>query len=143
MVLKVDKIYGWEGSVVDGFPIFEARVSAGFPSPADDYQQGQLDLNEHLVKNPAATFFVRVTGDSMNGAGIHDGDLLVADRSLEPNDKDIVIAAIEGELTVKRIRIRGRRVTLIPEKRNYEEREITSESDFEVWAVVTNVIHKL
>ena len=123
--------------------LFEAVVPAGFPSPAADYEQDQLDLNRHLVKNPVATFFVRVTGDSMIGAGIHHGDLLVVDRSLEPRDKNVVIAVVDGELTVKRIRIHQRKIILVPENHNYLAQEISEETKFEVWGVVTNVIHPL
>jgi DNA polymerase V len=124
-------------------PLFKSGVSAGFPSPAADYEEGKLDLNRHLVKNPAATFFVKVNGDSMIGAGIHPNDLLVVDRSLEPADKSVVIAVVNGELTVKRIRIRKGAVALEPENENYSIRQITESVDFEVWGVVTNVIHAL
>ena len=123
--------------------LFDATVPAGFPSPAADYEQDKLDLNKHLVSNPAATFFVKVAGDSMTGAGIHHGDLLVVDRSVEPRDKSVVIAVLNGELTVKRIRIRNRKITLEPENHNYSAQEITPDTAFEVWGVVTNVIHKL
>jgi DNA polymerase V len=123
--------------------LFEAVVPAGFPSPAGDYEEDKLDLNKHLINNPVATFFVRVTGDSMVGAGVHHGDLLIVDRSLEPKDRNVVIAVVDGELTVKRIRIRGRRVALEPENLNYFVQEITEGTEFEVWGVVTNVIHKL
>lgn len=87
-------------------PLFASRVPAGFPSPADDYIDQRLDLNEHLINHPAATFFVRVSGDSMTGASLHDGDLLIVDRALEPVDGRIVIAAVNGELTVKRLSLR-------------------------------------
>jgi DNA polymerase V len=123
--------------------LFDATVPAGFPSPAADYEQDKLDLNKHLVSNPAATFFVKVAGDSMTGAGIHHGDLLVVDRSVEPRDKSVVIAVLNGELTVKRIRIRNRKITLEPENDGYPTQEITPDTTFEVWGVVTNVIHKL
>jgi DNA polymerase V len=122
---------------------FEAGVPAGFPSPAADYEENKLDLNRYLIKNPAATFFVRVSGDSMVGAGIHSGDLLVVDRSLEPRDKNVVIAVTDGELTVKRIRIRKRKITLEPENENYSVRQISEDTEFEVWGVVTSVIHAL
>ena len=102
---EIDKIYKPQLSEQDR-PVFTARISAGFPFPAADYEEGKLDLNQHLIKNPPATFFVRVTGDSMVGAGIHHGDLLIVDRSLEPKDRSVVIAVVNGELTVKRIRIR-------------------------------------
>ncbi|MBN2589300.1 MAG: translesion error-prone DNA polymerase V autoproteolytic subunit [Sedimentisphaerales bacterium] len=130
-------------SVENSLSLFEAAVSAGFPSPAADYEQDRLDLNRHLVKNPAATFFVTVTGDSMIGAGIHDGDLLVVDRSIEPRDKNIIIAVLDGELTVKRIWLRRGKITLVPENESYFAHEITNDNEFEVWGVVTNVIHKL
>ncbi len=123
--------------------LFLERVSAGFPSPAADYEESRLDLNRYLIKNPPATFFVRVAGDSMIGAGIHPGDLLVVDRSLEPRDKNVVIAALNGELTVKRIRIRRKKIYLEAENEIYASREVSAEADFEVWGVVTNVIHPL
>ena len=124
-------------------PIFSATVSAGFPSPAADYQEGKLDLNRHLIKNPPATFFVRVTGDSMVGAGIHCGDLLIVDRSLEPKNKNVIIAVLNGELTVKRIKMSKNKIFLEPENENYPSQEINAGMEFEVWGVVTNVIHKL
>ena len=123
--------------------LFETAVPAGFPSPAGDYEEDKLDLNSHLVRNPAATFFVRVTGDSMIGAGIHHGDLLIVDRSLEPKDRSVVIAVLNGELTVKRIRMKHRKITLEPENHNYFAQEVTEDAEFEIWGVVTNVIHKL
>ncbi|MFW6276789.1 MAG: LexA family protein, partial [Bacteroidota bacterium] len=100
-------------------PLFLESVSAGFPSPADDYMEGRLDLNDFLVKNPAATFFVRVTGDSMINAGIHSGDILVVDRALDPKDGNIVIAVINGELTVKRLSRLKNKLFLLPENREY------------------------
>ena len=143
MAAKIKKTLMPDLSVEREQSIFDTFVPAGFPSPAADYEQDRLDLNKHLVKNPAATFFVRVTGDSMIGAGIHDGDLLVVDRSLEPRDKNVVIAVLDGELTVKRIRLMRGKIVLVPENEAYLSREITSENEFEVWGVVTNVIHKL
>ncbi len=142
MKTKAEVIYMPDLSTKYRQSLFEAKVSAGFPSPAADYEEDKLDLNRYLIKNPAATFFVRVTGDSMMGAGIYSGDLLVVDRSLEPRDKSVVIAVIDGELTVKRIRI-GKKITLEPENENYSVRQITEDTDFQVWGVVTNVIHAL
>jgi DNA polymerase V len=124
-------------------PLFLASVSAGFPSPAEDYIEGRLDLNRHLIKHPAATFFVRVAGDSMIGAGIHPGDILVVDRALEPQDSNVVIAVIDGELTVKRISQRQGKLFLVPDNQAYEPLEILEEMEFEVWGVVTSVIHNL
>jgi DNA polymerase V len=139
----VDTIHKPDISTKQRRPLFKSGVSAGFPSPAADYEEGKLDLNKHLVRNPAATFFVRVNGDSMLGAGIHTGDLLVVDRSLEPIDKSVVIAVVNGELTVKRIRLRKGKITLQPENENYPPCQITECVEFEVWGVVTNVIHSL
>jgi DNA polymerase V len=124
-------------------PLFLASVSAGFPSPAEDYIEGRLDLNRHLIKHPAATFFVRVAGDSMIDAGIHPGDILVVDRALEPQDSNVVIAVIDGELTVKRISQRHGKLFLVPDNKAYEPLEILEEMEFEVWGVVTSVIHNL
>ncbi|MBT7942156.1 MAG: translesion error-prone DNA polymerase V autoproteolytic subunit, partial [Alphaproteobacteria bacterium] len=101
-----------ETSAPSALPFFATAVQAGFPSPADDYMEGALDLNEHLIRRPAATFFLRVLGDSMTGAGIHSGDLLIVDRSIHPIDGHIVIAVIDGELTVKRLSRRRGRVCL-------------------------------
>jgi DNA polymerase V len=123
--------------------LFDARVPAGFPSPAADYEEDKLDLNELLIKHPVATFFVRAIGDSMVGAGIHCGDLLVVDRSLEARDRSVVIAVVNGELTVKRIRIRKKKITLEPENESYRAQEINENMEFEVWGIVTSVIHKL
>jgi DNA polymerase V len=143
MEAKVEIVYRPDLSTEYRQSLFEAGVSAGFPSPAADYEEGKLDLNKHLIKNPPATFFVRVTGDSMVGAGIHHGDLLIVDRSLEPKNKSVVIAIVNGELTVKRIRIKGRTISLEPENENYPAQQITEEMEFEVWGIVTNVIHAL
>ncbi|MFH1372966.1 MAG: translesion error-prone DNA polymerase V autoproteolytic subunit [bacterium] len=124
-------------------PLFSERVAAGFPSPADDYLEGPLDLNKHLIRHPAATFFVRVTGDSMIGAGIHSGDMLIVDRALEPADHKVVIAAVNGELTVKRLCRQNDRLVLMPENDEHKPILIENETDCEIWGVVTNVIHPL
>ncbi len=124
-------------------PLFLARVSAGFPSPADDYLEDRLDLNQYLIKHPAATFFVRASGDSMVDAGIHSGDILVVDRALDPGGNSVVIAIINGEMTVKRVMKSGGKLLLVPANPHYHPIEIREGMDFEVWGVVTNVIHKL
>ena len=122
-------------------PFFATAVQAGFPSPADDYQEGALDLNEHLIRRPAATFFLRVLGDSMTGAGIHSGDLLIVDRSLHPADGRIVIAAVDGELTVKRLSRRRGHVRLMPENPRYQPIEIGDGQYLQIWGVVLHVVH--
>ncbi len=118
-----------------------STVSAGFTNIAEDFTETELDLNEHLVKNPAATFFVRVVGTSMIGAGIHPNDLLIVDRSLDPSNGRIVIALLNGEFTVKRLRKRGEKITLQPENSKFRPVPVQPEDDFEVWGVVTTVIH--
>lgn len=124
-------------------PLFASKVAAGFPSPADDHLDGQLDLNEHLIRHPAATFFVRAQGDSMLGAGIHNGDLLVVDRSLEPRNGSIVIAVVNGELTVKRLKLESGQVCLMPENPAYPPIAIADGQDLTIWGVVAHVVHAL
>jgi DNA polymerase V len=123
-------------------PLFQQPVSAGFPSPAEDYLEGKLDLNRHLVANPAATFYVRVSGSSMIGVGIFSGDLLVVDRSLEPVPGQIVIAVLNGELTVKRLHMEGDRLFLKAENDSYAPIEVTESQDLCIWGVVTSAIHQ-
>ena len=123
-------------------PYFEIRLSAGFPSPASDYVQQKLDLNEHLIKHPAATYFVRVEGDSMINAGIFENDILIVDRAQEAKNNDVVVASVNGELLVKRLHIKNDRWFLVPDNPNYHPMEIIPEMVFTVWGVVTYVIHK-
>lgn len=122
-------------------PLFQSSVAAGFPSPADDFIDKRLDLNELLIKHPAATFFVRVDGNSMIRAGIRTGDILVVDKSLEPKEQSIVIASIDGEFTVKRIQKKSDDLYLIPENPRFTPTKITKTMDFEVWGVVSHIIH--
>ena len=124
-------------------PLYLSPVAAGFPSPADDYTDRQINLHELLVRNPPATFFVRAGGDSMVGAGIHDGDLLVVDRSAEASSGRVVIAALDGELTIKRLTRRKGRVLLLPENPAYPEIDITEREYVHIWGVVTYVVHQL
>lgn len=132
-----------EQPTVVRLPLFSHKIAAGFPSPADDYVQDNIDLNAHLIRHKAATFLLRVRGDSMVGAGIHDGDLLVVDRSLEPVHDRVVIAVLEGELTVKRLSRRDGRVRLLPENPAYAPIEVGDEQELVIWGVVTSVIHDL
>ena len=141
--MKVKAIYQPDQSTPCKRPLFMVPVSAGFPSPAEDYIEGNLDLNKHLIKHPAATFFVKVSGSSMIDAGIHDGDILIVDRSLKPVNKKVVIAVVNGELTVRRIRVTKDKVILISENKDYKPLQVEEEMGFEVWGVVTNVIHPL
>jgi len=141
--LRVEEILIPDQSSDVLLPIFLESVSAGFPPPADDYLEGKLDLNKYIIRHPSSTFFVRVTGDSMTNTGIYSGDILVVDRSLIPKNGNIVIAVIDGDLVVKKLQIIKDKVYLVPENDEYDEIEITSEMHFEIWGVVTTVIHSL
>lgn len=123
-------------------PLFSHKVAAGFPSPADDYIEGRLSLDEHLIQHRDSTFFVRAKGNSMVGAGIFDGDLLVVDKSLNPVSGDIVIAVLDGDLTVKRLIKRGETFTLKPENSRYAEIEFKDGQELQVWGVVTSTVKK-
>lgn len=139
----IARIYSFEKRTKVVRPLFLSGVSAGFPSPADDYIDRDLDLNEHLITNPAATFFVRVAGDSMTGAGINNNDILIVDRSVAPVSGKIVIAVINGELTVKRLLKTETSCRLIAENSDYPDIEITGEMELEIWGVATSAIHEL
>lgn len=124
-------------------PLYNSNIKAGFPSPADDFIDLSLDLNEHLIDHPEATFFVKVSGDSMINAGIHQDDLLIVDRSFIAENDQIVIAILNGEFTCKRYHKDSKgNITLLPENENYKPIKITESMDFMVWGVVTYVIHK-
>ncbi|MGR9088828.1 MAG: LexA family protein [Gammaproteobacteria bacterium] len=122
-------------------PLFSNKVAAGFPSPADDYVEKTLDLNELLIQKPAATYFVRAEGESMLGAGIHHNDILIVDRSIDPAPGKIVICALNGDLVVKRLKRQGRQWLLASENPEYPDIVIHAELDTLVWGVVTTVIH--
>lgn len=141
----VDEVYRYieRGSLVTKFPLYEASVAAGVPSPADDSVNAHLDLNELLIQHPSATFLVRVAGQSMIGAGIHHNDVLVVDRSIEAVSGKIVVAAVDGELTVKRLCRRGNIVSLEPENQAYRPIVLTEGMDVRIWGVVTSVIHRV
>jgi DNA polymerase V len=139
---SIDAIFEVEQKTKVIRPLFTCGVSAGFPSPADDHIDRKLDLNELLIQHPVATFFVRVAGDSMKDAGINHGDILVVDRSLEATSGKIVIAIVNGELTVKRFMQSQTSCQLVAANSNYPPVEITEDTDFSVWGVVTSVIHQ-
>lgn len=126
-----------------GFPFYAESVAAGFPSPAEGDMHSCLDLNQLCITNPTATYFVRARGDSMINAGIHDGDILVVDRSAEPRNGSIIIAAIGGEFTVKILDWQGKRVRLLPANPAFHPITITPELQAEMFGVVTYVVHKL
>ena len=123
--------------------LVEQGISAGFPSPADDFKEIRISLDKELVKNKESTFYARVSGDSMEGAGISDGDLLVIDRSIEPKNNKIAVCLLDGDFTVKRINRKGRKLYLKPENENYKEIHVDEESELLIWGIVTFVIKSL
>ena len=123
-------------------PIFTSRVQAGFPSPADDHLEDTLDLNTHLIHHQEATFFVKAQGDSMIGAGIHQGDILIVDKSLTPKSGKVVIALVDGEFTVKRLHKYKGNITLKAENPEFEDIKIRGTDELIIWGVVTSVIHQ-
>ena len=122
------------------FPYINEGVSAGFPSPAADFMENNIDLNKELSENPLATFYIKVKGNSMIDAGINDKDVLVVDRSLEPQNNKIAICFIDGEFTVKRIKLEKDCLFLMPENSNYEPIKVTEENQLVIWGIVTYVI---
>tara|TARA_B100001029_G_scaffold129707_1_gene108662 strand:- start:1519 stop:1971 length:453 start_codon:yes stop_codon:yes gene_type:complete len=135
------ELYTSDTSTTLNMPYFENGVSAGFPSPAEDHMHSKIDLNNLLIENPSATYYVRVNGDSMLGAGILSGDLLIVDRSIEVTNNCIVVAHLDGEFTVKRIKKIKNKIFLQAENNNYKPIEITKEMDFELFGVVAHAIH--
>ena len=123
-------------------PIFVDSVSAGFPSPATDYMENKLDLNEYLIKRPAATFIVKAKGFSMTDAGILSGDLLIVDRSITPKSNDIVIASIFGDLTVKKLQKKEKSLFLLSANSDYPSIQVKEEMECFIWGVVTYTIHE-
>ena len=122
---------------------YKEAVECGFPSPARDFTDGTFDLNEELIALPYATFFVRARGDSMVGSGIYPGDLLIVDRSIKPRNESIIIAVLDGELSVKILRFKNKQVNLSSSNNNYKDVLVSEEMDFTIWGVCTNVIHNL
>ncbi len=122
-------------------PLFANRISCGFPSPAEDYIEGLLNLNEKLIPRPSSTFLVKAEGDSMTGAGIFEGDLLIVDKSITASHNQIVVAVLNGEFTIKRLFYRFPMTLLQPENPKYKTIEVTPEMNFQVWGVITYTIH--
>ena len=125
------------------FPLYENAVQCGFPSPADDFLDLDINLNDYLVKHKSATFCVKVNGSSMNGVGIHSGDVLIVDRAESVKNNSIVLAVIDNEFTVKSIKKNTGKLYLNPANDNYKPIEITEDMNFHIWGVVTFVIHAL
>ena len=141
--IKIDGIFKFEPKGKLKLPIYTEGVSAGFPSPADDFVGYSLDLNELLIKHPLSTFLVTVSGNSMINAGIRSGDILIVDKACEPGDGKIVIAVIDGEFTVKRLKIIQGVPCLVPENPDYPIIQMKESMELMIWGVVTSVIHVL
>jgi DNA polymerase V len=131
-----------DNEIASTIPMFSDAVQAGFPSPAEDHMDMDLNLNDHLVQNPSATFCVKAIGESMKDAGIQSGDIMIVDKSLEPSNRSIVLAVIDGEFTVKRVNMNENELYLMPENNSFSPIKITKEMDFQVWGIVTYIIHK-
>ena len=123
--------------------LLEQGISAGFPSPAEDFKEVRISLDKELVKNTESTFYARVSGDSMENAGLSDGDLIVIDRSLNPGNNKIAVCFIDGEFTAKRIILKKEKIFLKPENKNYSIIEIKEENQFLIWGIITYVIKKV
>lgn len=132
-----------EISVPLEIPLAESGVHAGFPSPADDFLEGSLDLNRLVIRHPEATFFARVEGDSMKDEGIVEGDILVVDKSIEPYDGCLAVAVVDGEFTLKRVRMEPDKILLVPANPKYKVIEIFPDNEFSVWGVVRYVVKKV
>lgn len=141
-VSMIDKVMQFVANQCYMLPLYGSKVQAGFPSPADDHIENRLDLNEFLVRHPAATFLVRVTGDSMIDVGIQENDVLVVDKCLAPSDGKIVVAALDGQLTVKRLKLIKGKAYLVSENKDYPPIEVRDGSHLHIWGVVTSVIHQ-
>ena len=123
-------------------PFAGSSVSAGFPSPADDFLEKRLDISEMLIQHPDATFYARVEGNSMQDAGIDDGDILIVDKSLQPKNGDIAVCYLDGEFTVKHISIKKNEVWLMPANKNYKPVKVSEDNDFVIWGIVTFTVKK-
>lgn len=140
---KTLEFYTADASSELSLPFVKNGISAGFPSPADDFLDLSIDLNKELIKNKSTTFYARVKGDSMKNAGFDNGDLLIIDKSLEPTNGKIAVCYIDGEFTVKRIKIERKCIWLVAENENYAPIKVTEENDFIIWGMVTNIIKSL
>ena len=127
---------------LDEIKLAEPLVPAGFPSPADDFIEMEINIQDYIVKNKEATFCVKVEGTSMTKAGINTGDIMIVDRSLNPKHNDIVLAVIDGEFTVKRLAVNNESIYLMPENDSFSPIQINESMDFQIWGIITHIIHK-
>lgn len=141
--IKITAVQSPSGEQTSGLQFFENRVQAGFPSPAQGEYADTIDLNRALITNPAATFCARVIGNSMVDAGINEGDLLIIDRSLTPQDGNIAVCFVDGDFTVKRLSVRDDGIYLTPANSQFPELKVDEESNFQVWGVVSHIIKRV
>ena len=141
MVLNENEIINFRKSKKTKIKLYTTSISAGFPSPAEDHMDISLDINEYLVKHPSSTFYIYVKGDSMIDSGIFDGDLLIVDRSLEVKSNSVVVAVIDGDFTVKKIKKDSGNLYLIPQNKKYKPILLENNMDFQIWGIVTHTIH--
>jgi len=142
-ISMIDQIMGFIDRKGLAYPLYSTKVQAGYPAQAEEIPAERFNLTSFLVPNPAATFFVRVAGDSMTGAGIFSNDLLIVDKSLEPKNGDVVVAVVNGEFTVKRFVVKNKKIELKPENSKFATIKISNESELNIWGVVKNVIHSV
>lgn len=141
--MKRIEIYKADISSSLSLPIADEGIRAGFPSPAQDFMDLSIDLNQELVKHPSSTFYGRVKGDSMIDAGVHDGDVLIIDKSLEPKDGDMAVCFIDGEFTIKYIKIEKKVIWLVPANKNFQPIKVTEDNNFLIWGIVTYCITRI
>lgn len=143
MNMKKLKFFGAETKKTKHLSLAGGSISAGFPSPADDFKESKISIDQEVIKNESATFYARVVGQSMQGAGLDDGDLIVIDRSQEPDNGKIAVCYVDGEFTVKRLKVENECIYLMPENKKYKSLKVTEENQLIIWGVVTYVIKKL
>lgn len=141
--MKIERVYSYAPSERRMIAAGVGHVPAGFPSPSQDYSDTKIDLTQMLIRDELSTFIVRVSGDSMEGAGIYDGDKLIVDRSIEPHDGHVVVAVVDGEMTVKRLRVTPTGVVLQAENTEYPDVVVAELSDLTIWGVATTCLHQL
>ena len=141
--MKKLKFFGAETKKTKHLSLAGEGISAGFPSPADDFKESKISIDQEVVKNESATFYARVVGQSMQGAGLDDGDLIVIDRSQEPDNGKVAVCYVDGEFTVKRLKVENECIYLMPENKKYKALKVTEENQLIIWGVVTYVIKKL
>ena len=141
MILRKKNFIKLDNKTKHKIQLYASSISAGFPSPAEDHMDVGLDINEYLIKHPSSTFYIYVKGDSMINSGIFDGDLMIVDRSLEAKSNSVIIAVLNGDFTVKKIKKENNKIYLIPDNKKYNPILLDDSTDFQIWGVVTHTIH--